>query len=50
MQNNGQTVPVNISTSGDTKILDVSGLPSGVYFIQITHGVVTETKTVAISR
>ena len=50
MQNNGQMVPVIVSTSGDSRILDVSALPAGIYFIQVTHGALTETKTVAISR
>jgi hypothetical protein len=50
MLNNGQTIPVIVSTSGDSKVLDVSGLPAGIYFVQITHGGLTETKTVAISR
>lgn len=50
MSSGGQIIPVPILGNNSSRVLNVSTLPSGIYFIQITEGNNTEIKTVIIGR
>ncbi len=50
LNSSGRIVPVYQSGNGSNQILDVSFLPSGVYFIQIVQGGMKETQSVIIKR
>ncbi|MEO6960911.1 MAG: T9SS type A sorting domain-containing protein, partial [Puia sp.] len=50
MSSGGQIIPVPILGNNSSRVLNVSTLPSGLYFIQITEGNNTKIKTVIIGR
>jgi hypothetical protein len=46
----GQSIQVSVSPNSFSKTIDVSAFATGVYFVSIVHGAVTETRTIVIGR